>query len=1524
MATSITSDWQNGTYTVSQINVQDAWGRRITYTADGQVSVFGVPSVTTTAPTTHAIAFATLGFTVSGGIAQPLPPRFAALSLQNGGTLSVGSVARYAYTITPGTSSVARVRFSFRYGFAVFGGLQAKVIDIDSPAASGTVDFPITADLVSGPVTLISVTISDAQSRSTSYSATSLTDNGYSTGSPQSAHGFDLNSRGFSIVGAQPGYVPPSVTFSFSGGPAFAVGSPITLSFTATGGSGAVQSVNFIIRAPFGGTLSQTANGSSGSVSTTVGADWIKGDYVVSAVPTDVQGRSATGPALPFSVTGGIAIAPYFTRQPPATALQVQGGPLTLPSQAVGAGPPNYPDLGVVAYQWYVGLPGDTSRPISGATSADLSITATDSASYFVRATSAGQFTDSTVSNAAVIKKPVITQQPASQSVALGGTATFSISASANNGTLSYSWRWNRGNSESSQSTFTLANIIANDAGYVSCTVSNSAGSVSSTNAILTVRVSSAPLAITQEPADRVASLGVTTAVRFDAAAAGNPPLFYQWQKDGADISDGPAINGASSQYLLVGSGGGIAMTDGGAYRLRVTNGVETVFSRAANLTFARAPSVTALNLSVINGSGSTGAVVGNSVSFSPVAVGEAPLTYQWRKNGVPITGATANYLTIGPLVLADAGSYDVVVSNTFGTATSPASVLTVSAEPLRIIGTRFPSSPTLTVGQSAVFGVEVTGTIPAYQWFKNGNAIVSATGAAFSIPAVATSDAGSYVVVASNSANQVSASFTLGVQSQPLIAVQPINQTVGLGATVVLSAQVFGATPLQLQWRKNGVPLDENAPAVSGTKTDTLRLSNVSAASAGSYDLVVTNGAGSATSAPAALAVVSGPSISTQPSDQAVAVGGNVTFSVVAAGSPPLSYRWHKNGVAIPGASLPALVIAAAQLADAGNYNVIVSNNSGGLVSNTASLTVNPAGTLPRITTQPQDLAINIGGNATFAVTATGPSLTYQWSRNGTPISGATASSYTITGAQTANAGIYNVTINNTAGSVSSSPAILSIKPVSYAGTYFGGFGGNGGTWALHVRPDNSGRLVGYLAQTRLALTANVAIKPNGTFAETAESTAFETHSPISTAGDYHVVAAAPQRFPLVGQIGPSGKVTGEFDAGVSMDGTADVAEMALSASAGFYAAPALNVASGIAYAVVGPSGRALVVTTTASGADSTIGFVAPNGQMDAATTTGGQLHLTVSGQNQTVAVTLVSASSSAPDNFLGLMAEGFQANRLINLSVLTALTRPNDSFTLGYVVGGSGTTGGKPLVIRAAGPSLRALGVADVLTDPKFEFFANATKMGENDNWGGGSDLTSAMASVGAFAFTSSTAKDAAALVSVVTRDNSVRISGNDNGTGNVIAEIYDATPAANFSATTPRLVNFSVLKPVGAGLTAGFVIGGTGPKTVLIRAVGPTLGTAPFNISGVISDPQLTLFDGGSKIVGSNDNWGLPTAPGAATTGQLSAVFAQVGAFTLTAGSRDAALLVTLSPGNYTVRIEPASGATGTGLVEIYEVQ
>jgi hypothetical protein len=145
--------------------------------------------------------------------------------------------------------------------------------------------------------------------------------------------------------------------------------------------------------------------------------------------------------------------------------------------------------------------------------------------------------------------------------------------------------------------------------------------------------------------------------------------------------------------------------------------------------------------------------------------------------------------------------------------------------------------------------------------------------------------------------------------------------------------------------------------------------------------------------------------------------------------------------------------------------------------------------------------------------------------------------------------------------------------------------------------------------------------------------------------------------------------------------------------------------------------------------------------------------------------------------------------------------------------------------------------------------------------------------------------------------------------------LAEAYDATVASTAAST--RLTNCSGRGQVtnGAGsLIAGFVIGGGAPETVLIRGVGPTL--ASFSVPNALADPSIQVFNSNGMVVAQNDNWG--TDPNAA------AAAARVGAFALPGNSLDAALVVNLAPGAYTVTVAGNNGATGAALAEVYQVQ
>jgi hypothetical protein len=173
-------------------------------------------------------------------------------------------------------------------------------------------------------------------------------------------------------------------------------------------------------------------------------------------------------------------------------------------------------------------------------------------------------------------------------------------------------------------------------------------------------------------------------------------------------------------------------------------------------------------------------------------------------------------------------------------------------------------------------------------------------------------------------------------------------------------------------------------------------------------------------------------PMITTQPQSQTVTVGSTATFSVQAAGTAPLSYQWSKNGTAISGATNSSYTTPATVSGDnSATLTVAVSNSAGSQTSSAATLTVNVP---PTITTQPQSLTVTVGSTATFSVVATGTApLSYQWSKNGTAISGATSASYTAPATVSADNGAsFTVKVTNVAGSQTSNAATLTVNPAS------------------------------------------------------------------------------------------------------------------------------------------------------------------------------------------------------------------------------------------------------------------------------------------------------------------------------------------------------------------------------------------------------------------------------------------------------------------------------------------------------------
>ena len=518
---------------------------------------------------------------------------------------------------------------------------------------------------------------------------------------------------------------------------------------------------------------------------------------------------------------------------------------------------------------------------------------------------------------------------------------------------------------------------------------------------------------ISTQPANQSAVVGQSAT--FSVVATGGATLAYQWKKNGADIS------GANTNTYTTPA---TSSADNGAiFLVSVSNSAGTVTSSSATLAVSAAPVAPSISTQPVNQS----VVVGQSATFSVVATGGGTITYQWKKNGTDISGATNSTYTKPATAIGDSGAvFTVVVSNAAGPVTSAEASLTVTAEAVKPSITGQPYAKPVTAGQTATFTVEATGTSPLrYQWKKNGTDIGDATSSTYTTPVTSLADSGTeYSVVVSNDVGTATSSIaSLTVTSVPIISTQPAAKTVTAGETATFSVAAAGTAPLSYQWKKGGTD-------ISGATSSSYTTPATSLADSGTaYSVVVSNDVGTATSDAVILTVTMAPVITEQPTAKTVDPNATATFSVTATGTAPFSYQWKKNGTDISGATSSTYTTPAASNANNNeSFTVVVTNSHGSATSNAAILSVNaPAG----IGTQPAAKSVVVGDTATFSVTATGTGpLTYQWKKGSTDISGATASTYTTPATVIGdNNAVFTVVVSNSAGNATSNSATLTVN---------------------------------------------------------------------------------------------------------------------------------------------------------------------------------------------------------------------------------------------------------------------------------------------------------------------------------------------------------------------------------------------------------------------------------------------------------------------------------------------------------------
>jgi len=691
---------------------------------------------------------------------------------------------------------------------------------------------------------------------------------------------------------------------------------------------------------------------------------WYQGAVGTTTTPVGTNSASFTTPALTVSTsywvrvsnaagsvnsslaTVSMAVAPAISTQP-ASSVIVSGQTATLSVVATGTAP--------LTYQWYQGAVGTTTTPV-GTNSASFTTPAlTATTTYWVRVSNTAGNVNSALATVTVnspVVAPSITAQPVSTGIISGQTATLTVT-STGSAPLTYQWYQGAVGTTTTpvgtnSASFTTPALTATTPYWVR--VSNSAGSVNSTQVYVTVNPPTGYPSITTQPTSVTVNYGGSATLTV--AANGNAPLGYVWYQ--GLVGDTRTLVGMNSTSFNTG-----ALTSTTNYWVRVSNSLGDVNSTLATVTVnppAVAPAITTQPASLVITSG-------QSATLNVVATGTAPLSYQWYRGAVgtttnPVGTNSASFAT--PALTATT-TYWVRVSNSAGNVNSLLATVTVATPPAI---TTQPQSVAINAGSTTTLSVVASGTAPlTYQWYQGAvgttTTPVGTNSASFTTPALAATT--TYWVRVSNQAGSMNSGLaTVTVTTPPAISTQPASSVIVSGQTATLSVVATGTAPLTYQWYQGAVGTT-TTPVGTNSASFTTPALTVST----SYWVRVSNVAGSVNSSLATVSMAVAPAISTQPASSVIVSGQTVTLSVVATGTALLTYQWYQGAVGTTTTPVgtnsasfttPALTVST-------SYWVRVSNAAGSVNSTLATVTVG--------TTTPADLALIPAGSFTMGRTS-------------------------------------------------------------------------------------------------------------------------------------------------------------------------------------------------------------------------------------------------------------------------------------------------------------------------------------------------------------------------------------------------------------------------------------------------------------------------------------------------------------------------------------------------------------------------
>lgn len=1137
---------------------------------------------------------------------------------------------------------------------------------------------------------------------------------------------------------------------------------------------------------------------------------------------------------------------------------------------------------------------------------------------------------------------PVITSQPTSRRVNVGETVSFTVAASGSG--LTYAWYFNGSAiSGATSATLTRTNVTLAHAGSYQAVVSNSSGEARSSTVTLSVDVP--PPTITTQPANASVATGGTAT--FSVVAGGTGPFTYQWSFNNS-AGQTSVIPGATASTLSISNA---QSSHVGSYTVTVRNSAGgSVTSRSATLTvggssgggqgvannaFASAGVLSGANVSASGSNVGANREAGEPVH--PDSSGGASVWWAWTAPGagsVTITTAGSSFDTILAVYTGSSLSTltRIVYDDDSGPGvTSQVTFNAVSGQTYRIMVDGYGGD----VGNISLQLTQITAGDggsgrPANDNFANRATIATAGSSVSGTHANATAETGEPAHGGVTAARSVWYAWTSDSTADVTITTTSATGiTTSLAVYTGTALSDLRAVTARIQTATSGNAVSFRATA----RTSYFIVVDAQSGGTGAFTLALS-------------AVVT----STAPSNDAFArpspigsTGGTFDVSSIGA-SKETGEPEHANNRG--GASLwwtwTASSAGTVSLVTAGsNFDTILAVYTGEALNALTTIATNDdiatgvtsALTFSAVSGRTYRIAVDgyggASGNVRLALAFTGGGS----GPTTGPANDLFANRATITVASGA------VTANNSGGTRETG------EP-NHAGVS----GGRSLWWTW--TPTTTGAYVitttGSAIDTLLAVYSGTSFNALTTIAANDDESSTVRTSRVTvtaTAGTTYVIA-------VDGKAGAAGALRLQVTSGGSSTAPANdafAARIALPAGGGSLEGSnilATRETSEPAHAGNGPTrsvwwtwtpnraGRASI-TTAGSSFDTTLAIytgtaltnlrlVASNDDATGGLATSTAAFDVTAGTTYQIAVDGYNgASGTVRIGALVLATDGdgtvTQNTRLLNLAVRGIAGSGSATLTVGFAIAGDSP---KPVLLRAVGPTLGTFGVPGSMPDPVLTLYRGSEAIERNDNWGDNlraNEVVEKSALIGAFPLPANS-RDAALLVNLLPGSYTGQISASGSSANGVaLLEVYDTDYNSDADATGRRLVNVSSRGQVGSGaeiMIAGFVVLGPTPKRILVRGIGP--GLSQFGVTGVLANPIITVVNGSGVPVGSNDNWSSQADIAGVTTASQ-----RVGAFALANGSLDAALVISLPPGAYTVQLAGVSNGTGVGLIEAYEL-